>query len=114
MQQDKQGQDCTATLAGSTCWQGDTLGWLCLQVRGYEAQMRQLEAQVRSRAGAGNRAELIGQRADAGAPGSSASQRDRLLHSTQKLDRSGERINQSRQLVAGMEVQPCCTKFPEL
>ena len=66
--------------------------------------MRQLEAQVRSGAMAGDRAELLGQRADAGLP-SSASQRDRLLQSTGKLDKSGERIQQSRQIVAHMEVQ---------
>ena len=75
--------------------------------------MRQLGAQVRSRAGAGNRAELLGQRADAGAQ-DSASQRDRLLQSTQKLDKSGERIHQSRQLVAEMEVQPCSIEFSKL
>lgn len=66
--------------------------------------MRQLEAQVRSGLRAGDRAELLGQRADGALPGS-ASQRDRLLQSTQKLDKSGERIQQSRQMVADMEVQ---------
>ena len=79
--------------------------WLCLQVRRYEAQVRQLEAQVRSRAAGSSRAELLGQRADTGTPGS-ASQRDRLLQGTQKLDQSGARIQQSRQMAADMEV-PC-------
>lgn len=59
---------------------------------------------MQSRAGANDRAELLGQRGDAGAPGS-ASHRERLLHSTQKLDKSGERIQQSRQMVAEMEVR---------
>ncbi|CAL5225835.1 g8616 [Coccomyxa viridis] len=74
------------------------------EVRGYEAHVRQLEAQVRSGLRAGDRAELLGQRADGALPGS-ASQRDRLLQSTQKLDKSGERIQQSRQMVADMEAQ---------
>ena len=85
---------------------------LFLQVRGYEAEVRQLEARVRSGAPAGDRAELLGQRADAGLPGS-ASQRDRLLQSNQKLDKSGERIQQSRQMVADMEVQ-ASLKHPKL
>lgn len=78
-----------------------------MQVREYEAQLWQLEAAVQQqqRAGReGGRAELLGQRAEGAAAGSSASHRDRLLQSTQKLDRSGERIHQSRQMVADMEV----------
>ena len=81
---------------------------LSVQVREYEAQLRQLEAAVQQqqRAGKeGGRAELLGQRAEGAAAGSSASHRDRLLQSTQKLDMSGERIHQSRQMVADMEVK---------
>ena len=77
-------------------------------MREYEAQLRQVEAAVQQqrRAGReGGRAELLGQRAEEAAAGSSASHRDRLLQSTQKLDRSGERIQHSRQMVADMEVK---------
>lgn len=69
-------------------------------------------AAVRQGAGADSRAQLLGQRADAGGQGGSASQRDRLLQSTQKMEGSSERIRQSRQMVADMEVQAisnrCC------
>ena len=59
---------------------------------------------MQARAGANDRAELLRQRADAGSPGS-ASHRERLLNGAQKLDKSGERIQQSRQMVAEMEVR---------
>ncbi len=75
-----------------------------MQVRGYEAQVRQIEAAVQHRAHAGSRAQLLGQREELVGQ-SSSSQRDCLLQSTQKLDKSSDRIKQSRQTVADMEVR---------
>jgi len=82
----------------------DTEPVCCMQVRGYEAQVRQLEAAVQHRAHAGSRAQLLGQRVELVGQ-SSSSQRACLLQSTQKLDKSSDRIKQSRQTVADMEVR---------
>ena len=74
-----------------------------MQVRGYEAEVRQLEALLQQKLSRDSRAQLLGQQAAVvGQDG--ASHRDRLLSSTQKLQSSSERIKQSRQVVADMEV----------
>ena len=65
--------------------------------------MKQLEALLQQKMSMDSRAQLLGQRADA-AGQDGASHRDRLLSSTQKLQGSGERLKQSRQMVADMEV----------
>ena len=74
-----------------------------MQVRGYEAEVRQLEALLQQNLSRDSRAQLLGQQADA-AGQDGALHRDRLLSSTQKLQSSSERLKQSRQMVADMEV----------
>ena len=75
-----------------------------MQVRGYEAEIRQLEAALQQKVSMDSRTQLLGQQADVAGQGG-ASHRDRLLSSTQKLQGSSERIKQSRQMMADMEVR---------
>ena len=65
--------------------------------------MRQLEAMLQQKLSMDSRTQLLGQRADA-AGQDGASHRDRLLSSTQKLQGSSERLKQSQQMLADMEV----------
>ena len=74
--------------------------------------MRQLEALLQQKMSKDSRAQLLGQRADA-AGQDGASYRDRLLSSAQKLQGSSERLKQSRQMVADMEVSALSTLASE-
>ncbi len=74
----------------------------CCQVRRYQEELASLREATQLRGGRG-----VG--AQPGVPGSresssTAAQRDQLLNSSAKLEKTGARLKQSRQLLAGMEV----------
>ena len=79
------------------------------QVRQHRSRLKDIENGLRARpspASTGTDARrALG--LDSSSALASAGQRDRLLGSTAKLEKSGQRIQQSQQLVADMEVRSC-------
>ena len=72
------------------------------QVRRYREEVASLRDTLKPNSSGGARAEL-GLTSDP-ARNTSAAQRDRLLSSTAKLEKTGQRLTESRQMLAGMEV----------
>ncbi len=72
-------------------------------MRRYQEEVASLREALKqnSKRGAGAQLGLTGDLAR----DTSAAQRDRLLSSTAKLEKTGQRLTESRQLLAGMEVR---------
>ncbi|BDA47763.1 probable vesicle transport through interaction with t-SNAREs homolog [Coccomyxa sp. Obi] len=73
------------------------------KVRRYQEEVASLREALKRNSNRGTRAQL-GLTSDP-ARDASAAQRERLLNSTAKLEKTGQRLTESRQMLAGMEEQ---------